>query len=106
VKVVSHIPVRGGAFDLTLAPLRACLHQDVLVVHGSLEGAIGAFARSLPSTKKTVLLEAIDLALRDKSNAELKGVLKRVGCGLEMNGKTSRQFFEAVRSALASKAGA
>lgn len=79
---------------LSALKLKIILHQDVFVAHGSMDDAVAALISPMTPKNRCALREAVRYVLTHCSNAELKGVLNRLGTEIAMTSKGARAFFE------------
>jgi hypothetical protein len=74
------------------------LHQDVKLIHGDnfIEGCIDA----LSPQDRVELRTYVEWLLKSKSNAELKGLLRRSVVDLLFTSKSARAVFDAMAASL------
>jgi len=76
----------------------AQMHQDVFLIHG--ENFVDACVAALTPQERAELRVYVEWLLRTKTNAEMKGVLRRGGTDFFFTSKSARGIFDAVADRL------
>ena len=75
-------------------------HQDLFVIHGSLEEAVAETFGHLDAEDRAQLREIVDHLLTICTNSELKGHFHRTGTQWFSDTKGAREIFELARKHL------
>ena len=77
-----------------LSALKGVLHQDVFVAHRSMDNAVAALIAPMTQKSRSELREAVQYVRAYCTNAELKGILNRLGAEIAITSKGARDFFD------------